>query len=176
LTDDPSHPKGQKTTGYSRPLLLWIVIIFTACSSLSRRNWCISDWDDVVCLCSDNHLTRPVVPRFFSTDSWYRTSVKWSTFVSLLSPSANDKRRPLTSSLAINLLNILIKPYCCHNLKYSLKATSRSCHQNGSWECMSSSWPATPIISVARAALNKRSLAGSEMLDKILSISKASCE
>ena len=35
--DVPSHRNGQKTTGYSSPLLRWMVVSLSACSSLSRR-------------------------------------------------------------------------------------------------------------------------------------------
>ena len=38
----PSHTNGQKTTGYSSPLLLWTVTILTTCSSLSSRSCCSS--------------------------------------------------------------------------------------------------------------------------------------
>ena len=38
----PFHEKGQNTTGYSSPLLLWMVTSLTAFSSVSSRSWCSS--------------------------------------------------------------------------------------------------------------------------------------
>ena len=152
---------GRHTTGYSRPLLLWMVMTCTSASSLSRRTTCSSaSWP---CPASATACASQRIRACSPSSVWLaccNNSARCSTLVRRRSPSGSLRQRAASCKRCSDWRSMASTPCACQTWRNSRICCACASSAVSSLARRCSSARLRPTVRVPRAARTARKSCG----------------